>query len=556
MVLDPELQEQARQLFVEEALELLQQVQEDIFELAEQPTSSQIKKLLEDVRFILDGAIEVELLELQIPVERLERMLLSLQRSPGKLEPDRTELLQIAYQDIWSALLPYLPTYPAEPHTRIVEIASPTTESLQLDPIEASVRVDFPAALERLAKILSEFKGDLLVNELKATAELFLNMGETLQSSESIAIAETTLATLQTNPEFAQAIGKSALIDWRRVYQKAIAQRENSTNLNPSSVPEEREERKIADDFSSKPISPTKPPPVREQTLSTVKYWLWLSGFNLFILPVDSIEEIVNLSSEQTIESDNQLFLLWQQKQIEFYRISQLLNYNCFLGNRDPTTKQQLNFPRESLQIPIVNLGGNAIALEPEVERFIVKSKLVLIPFGDAIVAPNYLRGCTLLEDGLLVPVIDVKALLRFHLQTSQDLARSTSLKNEKTLAAPTILVIDDSKTMREILSLALEREGYQVIRAEDGRSAIAQLEKNPQVRAIVCDLEMPEINGFDFLKYRSQHPAIARLPTIMLTTHNSNEYRQLALELGASDYFTIPYSETEFFTLLKLRLE
>ncbi|MGL5877096.1 MAG: hypothetical protein ACRC2V_04850, partial [Xenococcaceae cyanobacterium] len=86
MFLDPERQEQARQLFVEEALELLQQIEENLLELTQDPTSSQIEDLLEDVRLVIDGAMEVELIELQIPVARLESMLISLKRSPGERE--------------------------------------------------------------------------------------------------------------------------------------------------------------------------------------------------------------------------------------------------------------------------------------------------------------------------------------------------------------------------------------------------------------------------------------------------------------------------------------
>ncbi|MGL5877221.1 MAG: response regulator, partial [Xenococcaceae cyanobacterium] len=475
-----------------------------------------------------------------IPVARLESMLISLKRSPGEREAGSSERLQLAYQDIWSALLPFLPTYQAESAKSITQIKSPTTDFLPLDLIDPSVQKDFSMALEKLTKILHSSSDNRLVYELKTTAELFLKIGEILPLPEVRAIAETTLTTLQTNPEFAEAIGTSALADWQKVYKMAIAPYCNLTLDRAAPSPTNPQ---------SKP-QPQVQPVVEEQTLSTVKTWLWLSGFNLFVLPVDSINEIINYHSEQIVKLDEQLFVSWQQQQIKFYRISQLLNYNCFIVDREAETplKQQLDISKESLQIPIVNLNGSAIAIEPEVDRFIVKSKLIIKPFGNEIVAPSYLCGCTVLEDGTLAPVIDVKALLGFQLQKERAI-------NEKTLAAPTILIIDDSKTMREVLALNLEQEGYQVIKTENGRAAIANLQQNPQVKAIICDLEMPDVDGFEFLRYRSQHPAIARIPIFILTTHSSNDYRQLAFKLGATDYFTIPYSKTEFFTLLKLRL-
>jgi CheY-like chemotaxis protein len=65
----------------------------------------------------------------------------------------------------------------------------------------------------------------------------------------------------------------------------------------------------------------------------------------------------------------------------------------------------------------------------------------------------------------------------------------------------------------------------------------------------------MPIVNGFELLKYCSNHSTFAFLPAIALTSHNSREYQQRALELGATDYLTIPYQDSELLEILKLRL-
>ncbi|NJL44647.1 MAG: response regulator [Leptolyngbyaceae cyanobacterium SM2_3_12] len=72
-------------------------------------------------------------------------------------------------------------------------------------------------------------------------------------------------------------------------------------------------------------------------------------------------------------------------------------------------------------------------------------------------------------------------------------------------------------------------------------------MQQNPAVRLVVCDIEMPNMNGFEFLTQRRQNPELAAIPTLMLTSRSNDKHRWLALQLGATDYFTKPYLEQEF---------
>ena len=111
----------------------------------------------------------------------------------------------------------------------------------------------------------------------------------------------------------------------------------------------------------------------------------------------------------------------------------------------------------------------------------------------------------------------------------------------------PTVLVVDDSATIREILSITLKKIGYRAIHAEDGHDALIELHRHPELRAIISDVEMPNMDGFELLLYRSQHPELAKLPTILLSNRLGQPYKDLAKQLGADAYFTKPYDESEF---------
>ncbi|AOX00538.1 hypothetical protein BJP34_14765 [Moorena producens PAL-8-15-08-1] len=109
-----------------------------------------------------------------------------------------------------------------------------------------------------------------------------------------------------------------------------------------------------------------------------------------------------------------------------------------------------------------------------------------------------------------------------------------------------TFLVVDDSITERQNLSLILERNGNQVVQAKDGLEAIELLRKSHGVDLIICDLEMPRLNGLELLSLSHQEPALADIPIIMLTSRSQKKYKQLATELGAMAYLTKPYLDEE----------
>lgn len=84
-------------------------------------------------------------------------------------------------------------------------------------------------------------------------------------------------------------------------------------------------------------------------------------------------------------------------------------------------------------------------------------------------------------------------------------------------------------------------------MQARDGREALDQLQQRTSIRLVVCDIEMPNMNGFEFLNHRRQDPQLSRIPVVVLTSRSNEKHRWLAMQLGATAYFTKPYLEQEF---------
>jgi chemotaxis family two-component system sensor histidine kinase/response regulator PixL len=213
---------------------------------------------------------------------------------------------------------------------------------------------------------------------------------------------------------------------------------------------------------------------------------------------------------------------------------------------------------KDKTSLLLIANGNEVLALE--VDQVFDEQELVIKPFGSTVTPPNYLYGCAILGDGTLVPVVDGSVLIRNWLTGDRGLSSAPDqpVRRSSPMSAhiPTILVVDDSLTARETLTLTLQKFGYQVIKANDGREAMEKLRQEPNIKAVFCDVEMPNMNGFEFLSASRKEYAAQTLPIIMLTSRSGDKHRGIAKLLGANDYLTKPYLEQELLKTLKHCLE
>ncbi|PYR67097.1 MAG: hypothetical protein DMF87_16095 [Acidobacteria bacterium] len=119
----------------------------------------------------------------------------------------------------------------------------------------------------------------------------------------------------------------------------------------------------------------------------------------------------------------------------------------------------------------------------------------------------------------------------------------------------PTILVVDDQIDLRDAIAVLLEVEGYDVVDAENGRDALKYLQTHAgNVAAIVLDLAMPVMDGWQFLAERRKDPAVSDIPTIVVTGVSDAKRRQR--ELGDVTVFGKPFHFDELIRELRRALE
>lgn len=121
--------------------------------------------------------------------------------------------------------------------------------------------------------------------------------------------------------------------------------------------------------------------------------------------------------------------------------------------------------------------------------------------------------------------------------------------------ARPTILVVDDQIDLRDAIAVLLEVEGYDVVDAANGREALKYVQKNAgHVAAIVLDLAMPVMDGWQFLAERRKDPALSEIPTIVVTGVSDPKRRQR--DLGDVPVFSKPFHFDELMGELRRALD
>src|SRR5690606_38534455 len=104
-----------------------------------------------------------------------------------------------------------------------------------------------------------------------------------------------------------------------------------------------------------------------------------------------------------------------------------------------------------------------------------------------------------------------------------------------------TILIVDDSASVRQVVAMTLRGEGYDVIEAQDGQDALSKL-TGQRVHLIVSDVNMPVMNGIELLKAVKAHATYKFTPVIMLTTESSDSMKEEGRAAGAKAWMVKPF--------------
>ncbi|NEO45352.1 MAG: hybrid sensor histidine kinase/response regulator [Moorea sp. SIO4A3] len=317
-------------------------------------------------------------------------------------------------------------------------------------------------------------------------------------------------------------------------------------------------------------------------SLTIDKLLLCQAGKQVYGLITDQVEQII-IPEEHQLRSweDGKVLHLGtgtDQQLVKVYQLGQVLDYSSVANPFSVTHPHQPVVPLQTIR-PIILIHYQDQLVGLEVDQLLGDQELVIRPLGTMIVPPPYVNGGSILADGRLTLVLDGTELIQYlsEQQTdgSQRLQVSTLKVESKsydqatqpmeTLSRkqlppstvepfwvrrkPKVLLVDDSITLRQTLAMTLQKNGYQVFQAQDGYEGIEQLQHQTDIQLVICDIEMPRMNGFEFLKHCQQDPALVDIPVVILTSRSNDKHRLIAAQLGAKAYITKPYLEHKLLT-------
>ena len=207
---------------------------------------------------------------------------------------------------------------------------------------------------------------------------------------------------------------------------------------------------------------------------------------------------------------------------------------------------------------PLVVIRSASQRVALHVDEVVGNQEVVVKNVGPQLSRLPGLAGVTLLPSGAVALIYNPVALATLYGPSARErmlAAPASPLADEpKPLPAasqaPLVLVVDDSLTVRRVTQRLLVREGYRVTTAKDGLDALERLvEETPAV--ILSDIEMPRMDGFDFVRNVRADARFAPLPVIMITSRIAQKHREYAASLGVDHYLGKPYSEDELLALV-----
>jgi chemosensory pili system protein ChpA (sensor histidine kinase/response regulator) len=264
-------------------------------------------------------------------------------------------------------------------------------------------------------------------------------------------------------------------------------------------------------------------------TLAVNQTVLVRAGTEEYLLPAPMVEQVQKIKHSALASIQEQGQFDWGGRQYPLYYLSHLLGR--------PVQPE----PQAYTPVMLLRSGARRIALI--VDEIRGNREIVVKNIGPQLAGMGSIAGATVMGDGKVMLVLNP-----IHMAFRETLAAEVvheTLATAEGAHMPTIMVVDDSLTMRKVISRLLTREGYYPLAAKDGVDALQQLESVlPEV--ILLDIEMPRMDGFELARAVRGNPRTAHIPLIVISSRTADKHRKYAEELGVNVYLGKPYQEEE----------
>jgi chemosensory pili system protein ChpA (sensor histidine kinase/response regulator) len=263
-------------------------------------------------------------------------------------------------------------------------------------------------------------------------------------------------------------------------------------------------------------------------TLAVTQVVLVASGPRTHALPAVLVEQVLQVREADLQAAESAGAISVHGETIPLHYLPALLHEPGGAGGQ------------RSAPVLVLRSGNTRIAVR--VDEVLGNREVVIKNIGPQLARMPGIAGATVLGSGEIVLILDPVQMAGQGASPGRAPAAPAEPVQAPARIA-TIMVVDDSLTVRKVTQRLLEREGYRVLLAKDGVDALEQMqETRPDL--MLVDIEMPRMDGFDLTRNVRGNDATAALPIIMITSRTADKHRNVALGLGVDAYFGKPFQE------------
>ncbi len=258
-------------------------------------------------------------------------------------------------------------------------------------------------------------------------------------------------------------------------------------------------------------------------TLAIIRALMLRVGDQTFALPTASVEETLRIDPTEILKVEGREVIRRQRRTVPLVRFSDILGVPA----QGP----------EGVKVPIATVGFSGHRMGFICDALIGEQQIVIKTLGSHLQKVENVAGVTILGAGEVVPILNVPDLM--HNARTRAGQRTGPVEKGVDSGPSHILICEDSFTTRELERSIFEAAGYHVDIAMDGAMGLTKLKEGLHVDAVVTDVQMPNMTGFELTRAIKTDPALQDIPVVIVTSLERDEEKAEGIDAGADAYIT-----------------
>ncbi len=266
-------------------------------------------------------------------------------------------------------------------------------------------------------------------------------------------------------------------------------------------------------------------------TVSVTQALMVQVGEQTYAIPLTVIDGVVRAGRDEIekLQRDEQLRYEYGGHSYKFFHLGTVLNIS------------QPQLPDPGVKIPLIlaRAGDHRVVLH--VEAIVARQEVVIKSVGPQVATVIGISGATIVNDGSVALILDLASLIRAGIaHTKRDIRPALAAAKMSS-----IMVVDDSITVRKVTERLLTRNAFETVTAKDGVDALAKLQDYvPDL--MLLDIEMPRMDGYELATAMRNDERLKNIPIIMITSRTGDKHRERAMAIGVNMYMGKPYQDIE----------